>query len=368
MSEKFYDITKNLLCPPGNGVFTVNTAKERKEKLHLSLYKTIENIETLWKNSIKENLHNSKPLLLGVCSDTGGGIQRGANWGPLFLRNTLLEEHPELDYSDIGDIRVIPHLLHDKYLNTETIESCRNALYQDRDSSYPVSALSLTEEFCDQLFTEFPKKKLFSIGGDHSVSYPLVKSYLRAKKKQGIKAAIIHFDAHTDLLVERLGIDICFGSWCTHILPFLDSPEYLIQLGIRSSGKERSHWENTFGVQQFWATEIREKGANEVAKGIVAYLKKEAIDELYVSFDIDALDEKYASATGTPEPGGIDPEQAISIIKMLAKEFKVTGADMVEIAPLVCADHVTHPEPQTTLSVGAAISAILIEALGDGNS
>ncbi|CBW27048.1 putative agmatinase [Halobacteriovorax marinus SJ] len=368
MSKNIIDTTKSLLCPPGNGVFTVNTAKERKDKLHQALYKTTANIEQLWKDSIEENLESSSPLLLGVCSDTGGGIQRGANWGPLFLRNTLLEEHPELNYKDIGDIRVIPHLLHDKYLNDKTIENCRKALYDNGDSEHPVSALSLTEEFCDQLFENFPKKKLFSIGGDHSVSYPLVKSYLRAKKKQGIKAAIIHFDAHTDLLVERLGIDICFGSWCTHILPFLDSPECLIQLGIRSSGKDRSHWENTFGVQQFWASEINKEGARSIAKRILNFLKKEEIDELYVSFDIDALDETYASATGTPEPGGLNPEQSISIIKELAKEFKITGADMVEIAPLVCADHVNHPEPQTTLSIGAAISACLIEAMDSDNS
>lgn len=368
MSTNFYDLTKNILCPPGNGVFTVNTAKERKEKLHHSLYNTVNDVETLWKDSIEHSLKSDLPLLLGVCSDTGGGIQRGANWGPLFLRNTLLEEHPELNYKDIGDIRVIPHLLHDKYLNEETLKSCRNALYQDKESSLPVSALSLAEDFCDKLFENYPKKKLFSIGGDHSVSYPLVKSYLKAKKKQGIKAAIIHFDAHTDLLIERLGIDICFGSWCTHILPYLDSPEYLIQLGIRSSGKDRSHWENSFGVQQFWANEIKEKGATQVATGIIEYLKAQDIDEVYVSFDIDALDEKYASATGTPEPGGLDPEQSITIIKMIAENFNITGADMVEIAPLVCADHVKHPEPQTTLSVGAAISATLIEAMSNGNS
>ena len=62
--------------------------------------------------------------------------------------------------------------------------------------------------------------------------------------------AIIHFDAHTDLLTERLGIDLCFGSWCTHILEDLNSPSHLVQLGIRSSGKTKSHWENTFGVKQ----------------------------------------------------------------------------------------------------------------------
>ncbi|OUR99888.1 arginase [Halobacteriovorax marinus] len=368
MTDNFIKLAKDLLCPPGDGVYTVNTAKERKAHLHNKLYGTNESIKEKWHNSLGDVLKNDAPLILGVCSDTGGGIQRGANWGPLFLRSTLLEEHPEVNYVDLGDVRVIPHLLHDKYLNEDTIKNCRRALYSDENSKHPVSALSITETICDELYAAFPEKKVFGIGGDHSVSYPLVKSYLKAKKKQGIKAAIIHFDAHTDLLVERLGIDICFGSWCTHIIPFLNKAEHLIQLGIRSSGKDRSHWENTFNVQQYWTQEIQERGPAQIAEEVKKYLIEEKIDELYVSFDIDALDEKYASATGTPEPGGLAPDQAITIIKLLASEFKITGADMVEIAPLVCADHVTHPEPHTTLSVGAAISAHLIEAMNSGNS
>lgn len=368
MNENFLNLAKSILCPPGDGVFTVNTAKERKEKLHNALYGSTKSIKEKWEHSLSKTLSSNSPLLLGVCSDTGGGIQRGANWGPLFLRSTLLEEHSEIEYNDLGDVRVIPHLLHDKYLNQETLKSCRKALYQDEDSNLPVSSLSITEKICDELYKNYPEKKIFAIGGDHSVSYPLVKSYLKSKREQGKKAAIIHFDAHTDLLVERLGIDICFGSWCTHILPFLEKPEHLIQLGIRSSGKERSHWENTFNVQQFWTKEIQETGPVEIANRILKYLKEEKVDELYVSFDIDALDELYASATGTPEPGGLEPDQAITIIKLLSREFKITGADMVEIAPLVCADHVSHPEPQTTLSVGASISAHLIEAMNSGNS
>jgi agmatinase len=362
MTEKFIKLSEKILCPPGNGVYTVNTAKERKEYLHNILYKGSTNIEESWKNGLKENLDAHKTHILGVCSDTGGGIQRGANWGPLFLRNTLLKEHSDITYGDIGDVRVIPHLLHDKYLNDQTIENCRKALYQNTNE-HSVSPLSITEEICDSFYESFKNKRLFAIGGDHSVSYPLVKSYLKSKKKQGIKAAIIHFDAHTDLLTERLGIDICFGSWCTHILEYLEKPEHLLQYGIRSSGKDRSHWENTFGVQQFWAQEINEKGAQKVASETISYLKDQGIQELYVSFDIDALDEKYASATGTPEPGGMTPDQAVTIINMLSEQFPITGADMVEIAPLVCKDDIDHPEPHTTLSFGAAISAKLIESL-----
>ena len=363
MKKEFLKLAYDLMCPPGNGVFTVNTAKERKEKLHNILYKDSNNIEVSWKDSLEKQLSNSETFLLGVCCDTGGGIQRGANWGPLFLRNTLLDEHKELKYNDLGDIRVIPHLLHDKYLNEETIKNCQKALYNDEQSSLPVSALSLTESICDKFHESFPDKKLFSIGGDHSVSFPLVKSYLKAKKSQGKNVAIIHFDAHTDLLTERLGIDICFGSWCTHILEFLNKPEYLLQFGIRSSGKDRNHWEKAFDVQQYWAAEIKEKGATLVAEEVCEYLKKENIDELYVSFDIDALDEKYASATGTPEPGGMSPDEAVTIINIISNSFPITGADMVEIAPLVCADLVEHPEPFTTLTYAAAISAKLIESM-----
>ena len=258
---------------------------------------------------------------------------------------------------------MIPHLLHDKYLNDATITNCRKALYDDKDSSLPVSPLSITEDFCDEFYRAFPEKGLFAIGGDHSVSYPLVKSYLKAKKDQGKKVALIHFDAHTDLLVERLGIDICFGSWVTHILDELPSRDMAFQFGIRSSGRPREHWESTFGVRQFWTKDINERGASDVVNEVIAKLKANNIEELYVSFDIDALDAHYAAATGTPEPDGLSPEQAVLIISELAKEFKITGADMVEIAPFLNTNEDGGNDREKTLAAGSEISALLINAM-----
>jgi len=359
---------ETYLCPPGCGVYTVNTAKERKESLHQALYGTTEDIESKWKEELNNIPSVNKTALLGVCSDTGGGILRGANWGPLFLRQALLSRDSNLDIFDLGDIRVIPHLLHDKYLNTKTIQNCKKALYGDENSELPVSSLSITEDFVANFYEVFPKKGIFAIGGDHSVSYPLTKAYLQAKKKQNKKAAIIHFDAHTDLLVERLGIDLCFGSWATHILGDLNSPAHLIQIGIRSSGKPKEHWESTFGVQQFWTKDVKEQGASEVAKKIQEYLAKEEIDELYVSFDIDAIDSAYASATGTPEPEGLDPHEAMIILKTLNEKLPITGADMVEIAPFLQTNLGESVEPDTTLDVGASISSFLIEAMNNANS
>ncbi|GLX79995.1 hypothetical protein tinsulaeT_33350 [Thalassotalea insulae] len=360
---QFLTKIKQSLCPPGNGVFTVNTAKERKAALHQALYGQTDNIEALWSESLDTLTTSSKAVILGIASDCGGGILRGANWGPLFVRSTLLANYPQINAFDLGDVRVIPHLLHDKYLNQPTISNCRKALYQDPESKLAVSPLTITEDVLHDFYALYPDKGIFGIGGDHSISYPLTKTYLQAKKAQGKRCAIIHFDAHTDLLVERLGIDLCFGSWCTHILDDLHEHNHLIQIGIRSSGKPKEHWESTFGVRQHWAHEIRENGVAPVIESILAQLKEQAIDELYVSFDIDALDDAFASATGTPEPDGLTPDEAMAILTSLAAQYPITGADMMEIAPFTDSSGKGAISSETTLKVGAEISAFLIEQI-----
>lgn len=368
MSDKMNDkVIKNFesyLCPPGAGVFTVNTAKERKDSLYQELYGTTENIEDIWKTTLPKISEVKGPVLLGVCSDCGGGIQRGANWGPLFLRNTLLKDHKQLTYHDLGDIRVIPHLLHDKYLNGKTLESCKNALYQNRESEYPVSPLSITETCCNDIYENYKDIGVFAIGGDHSVSYPLVRSWIRNKRKDGKKVGIIHFDAHTDLLRERLGIDLCFGSWLTHVLDDLESPKACYQFGIRSSGKDRTFWENEFGLNQYWAKDVKDEGAQELGKRVTQELIEQGIEEVYVSFDIDAIDSSLAPATGTPESEGLFPHECLMILKEINSKIKITAADMVEIAPLVGND---KAGAESTLQVGASISAYLIEAIDNAH-
>ncbi|OUR59759.1 arginase [Colwellia sp. 39_35_sub15_T18] len=363
LTTQFKNKLTQCLCPPGNGVFTVNTAKERKEQLHQTIFGQATDIDNLWKSSLNGLSEASNAVILGIASDCGGGILRGANWGPLFIRSTLLENYPDLNAFDLGDIRVIPHLLADKYLNEATLANCRKALYQDAQSEFCVSPLSITEDVLHDFYAEFPDKGIFGLGGDHSVSYPLTKAYLQAKKKQGKRTSIIHFDAHTDLLVERLGIDLCFGSWCTHILDDLPATEHLIQVGIRSSGKPKSHWESTFGVKQHWAHEIKDLGIKQVIDNILAQLAEQNIDELYVSFDIDAIDDSYASATGTPEPDGLMPIEAMQILRAIAAKYPITGADMMEIAPFTDSSGQGEISRDKTLKVAGEISAFLIEQI-----
>jgi agmatinase len=364
---EFIATVKQLLCPPGEGVFTVHTASDKRKSLQSKIFGAAavagNQVRQSWEAGLSGDLPQAQCVIFGIASDCGGGIQRGANWGPLFLRETLLGMHPDLPAYDIGDARVIPHLLHDKYLNEETIKSCRRALYQDESVDFPVSPLSIAYDFALGFHRQFPTKSIFMIGGDHSVSYPMVRAYLEAKKAQGKRVALIHFDAHTDLLEERLGIDLCFGTWTKHIFPYLASPAHLIQIGIRASGRDRGHWEDKFAHTQIWSKEVIDRGASVIANEIAAKLGALDVEEIYISYDIDCLDQAFAGATGTPETGGMTVQQSLDIIQILCAQYKLTGADVVEIAPMVKAQNVQQAEPETTLASASALSNLMIRAM-----
>ena len=347
----------SLLTFPGNGVFTVHTAREKKEKLAEAYYSTtLLKAESKWKASLTK-LKDDRPLILGIPSDNGGGIQRGANWGPLAVRQELLSDRKL--FHDLGDVRVIPHLLHDKYLNTETIKECQRALY-GKVNKLPVSPLSIAENAASEIYKAFPKARIFGIGGDHSTSYPLVKAWLKSRKEKK-KCGLLHFDAHTDLLDRRLGIDLCFGTWTFHILEELTSTDHLLQLGIRSSGKDKQHWKKKLGVEQFWASELKTWGVEKTFQKISKHFDRIGVEELYLSFDIDALDIKYAAATGTPESSGLLPTDCAALIHLLGQKYRITGADLMEVAPFVCPEGVSLSDRNASLSVAGDMARVMLE-------
>jgi agmatinase len=355
---------KKLLVPPGDGVFTVQTAANIKLELVKKLYGddcSQEQKLLRWEKTL-EKIVDQNHFLIGICSDNGGGILRGANWGPLFIRQELLKGKLYKEFLDLGDVKVVPHLLHDKYLNIETIEKVALALYHEK-SDYPVSPLSITERVLAELYQYKPQAKVFALGGDHSVSYSLVKSYLEKSRLQNKKVALIHFDAHTDLLDTRLGIDLCFGSWTSHILPYLPDPSHCLQIGIRSSAKSKDHWEKTKGVKQIWADEIKLNGLNVISSQILKFLSTLNLDEIYISFDIDALDSSQASATGTPESGGLELHEALYFIDELCKNYTLGSSDLVEVAPFISHQEKISLEPEATLQASQLIAERLMHHL-----
>jgi agmatinase len=349
-----------LLTLPGDGVYTVQTARDKKEKLLWAYYKTKDPLRARlkWEKQL-QLINDQKPLLLGIPSDNGGGIQRGANWGPLAIREQVMNLNSK--FQDLGDVRVIPHLLEDKYLNEETIKSCRKALY-GKTNKLPVSPLTIADLALKLIYKKNPQARLFGLGGDHSTSYPLVKNWIESRSDKN-KVGLIHFDAHTDLLDRRLGIDLCFGTWAHHILKDLASPDHLLQLGIRSSGKTKKYWKTHLGVDQFWANEIKDWGVEKTFEKICKKFKKMSIEEIYISFDIDALDIQFACATGTPEANGLNPVDAVALIQLLSQEFLVTGVDLMEVAPFVAPSGMSEIDRHSSLHVAGDMAKILLEVL-----
>ena len=365
MNPLLLQYLQNAFTTPGSGVYTVHTGQEKRIKVHTSLYPATDNFDQAWVNSLSQYEQHSGVAVYGISSDSGGGIQRGANWGPLALREYIYTRDWTTPWSqkifDLGDVRVNPQLLRDEYLNEQTIRACKNAMYGDPHSQYPVSPLNIASEFLSLHHQTYPNRKLLMLGGDHSVSYASVGEFLQAKKEQKKKAAVLHFDAHTDLLDQRLGIEVCFGSWVSHVLPKMTDRNLFIQLGIRSSGHSKLHWEKLKGVKQFWSDEM--SNIDSTIEAVLQHLRNQKAETIYVSFDIDALDASEAGATGTPERNGLKTEDCIQIIEKVSEEFSIDGADLTEVAPFVH-HHNGENEPENTLKNAAKIIHCLTDAMG----
>jgi agmatinase len=377
-SAKFFSRIFYYLVPPGNGVFRNYRCEYFQKELQQQYFdeSEVEKIEKVWKEKLLDFFknHQKRVFLLAIPSDVGAGVQRGANLGSTFLRLQLVDFFKKRFFGDFGDIKVVPQLLLDEYLNDSVIGKVRKVLYGEKGGTLPVSPLSIADDFAQNLFTVTPYAKLFVLGGDHSVSYPLIKNWLLLKKRYGIKTAVIVFDAHSDLARERLGIEISYTSWAYHLIKFLNKPSDLIQIGLRESsdiGIEK-RWGMKNGVTQFWPKKTNwtssdfEKSLEKTLK----YLKDNKVEEIYISLDADVLDSKIASAVENPSSGGLAPFQIFEFMQGLNGEVKITGADLVEVAPFVSnlkkdltKNDTEQDEPKKTIVAATFLAKELIKLM-----
>ncbi len=322
------DIAK-LLRPAGQGIYLVSSGKAAQLALGRALYKVANDseVQAAHEASLTAALA-ARVVVLGIPSDTGAGFARGANLGPGELRRAYLAKHgtyPE-GVVDIGDVFVVPQLLSDEMCSQGQLARSREALYGDAQSPLPVSPLSAAEAVLVWLRRVNPAARVFMLGGDHSTAIPVVNAYVAGRAG----ACIVHVDAHTDLLETRLGVQDCFATWAHQANDMLGRQERLVQVGIRATGRTQEHWEQTLGVKQWWANDCV---GGAWIDDLIAHLKRVQCKQVYFSNDIDGTDAAWASATGTPEPGGLHPDQVATLIERVGREFPVFAADLVEVAP-----------------------------------
>lgn len=361
----------NILVPPGAGVHTISSGSHYKNALWQRYYDSTDAkvVEAEWKKQLT-TMNPSKAKIFACPSDTGAGIIKGSNWGPVFLRQALLDSGiscSELKSQDLGDIKVNPHLLHDDLLAKNAIQHIQSSMYShlkvEEQTLLPISALSQIDFLTQQIWEKKSAQKFLFLAGDHSCSYPIVKNWCKTRGHQNF--AVLHFDAHTDLLQERLGIPYCFGTWANQIIKFLPKPQHLVQVGIRASGKDQSHWENTFHIKQYWAKELKDLAIEVYVGNIVQYFKSLNVEEIYISFDVDVLDPQYLSCTGTAEKDGLFPHHVAVLCKAIQENFKVSCIDVVEFAPFIRQPDIPHAqlEPETSMLTMQTLLPLFWECL-----
>ncbi len=161
--------------------------------------------------------------------------------------------------------------------------------------------------------------KMLTFGGDHFVSYPLLKAHV---KKYG-PIALIQFDAHCDTW-EDDGRTFDHGTMFSRAVN-----EGLIDTSRSTQIGLRTYNEKDYGFEILTSPQIHKEGVDHVLE--VLKIRSENAP-VYISFDIDVLDPGFAPGTGTPVSGGLASWQVLEIIRGLGS-LNLIGMDLVEVSP-----------------------------------
>ena len=162
-------------------------------------------------------------------------------------------------------------------------------------------------------------KFVVMLGGEHSLTTGTVRAYRERFKN----LSVLQLDAHADLRDEYE--DTKFNHACVMRRVHEYCP--IVQVGIRSMGANDQSYIKKKKLRPFYAKETLLSQADE--KAIVSQLT----DDVYITIDLDVFDPSIMSAVGTPEPGGMGWYEVLRLLKRVAKEKRIVGFDVMELAP-----------------------------------
>jgi agmatinase len=278
----------------------------------------------------KQKLHNLNKkaiVFVGVPFGMGNKINTTSAYYPNSLRNYTQKYRIKLDRDSVFNTNAIG--FDNEFQTLKQIKE-EGRLF-DNGNIFFDSNESLT--FCYDkigkiskvLFEDSANQIPFFIGGDHSISYPIIKSAL---EKFGDDLCVIHFDAHTDTYdspyskINHHKKNHHHGNFLTEC--FKAGLKQVYQFGIRGLVNCNQD-ENEFQTI-YWC--------NQTKKLIQ---ENHAFDELpknkkyYVTFDFDVLDPQFFNGTSTPVINGFTLEECTSLIKLVLKDKEVIGLDVVEL-------------------------------------
>jgi arginase len=254
--------------------------------------------------------------VVGVPFDRNSSFRRGAALAPRRIREALRSESANL-WTESG---------------VDLESASRWHMTGDVDCSDYRTAFTRIERHLRALLKH--RARVISLGGDHSITYPLLRAYGQAYPD----LTLIHLDAHPDLYRE---LD---GNPYSHACPFARIMEEklarrLVQVGIRTLTGHQREQARRFGVEMIEMREIHR----------VADLRVEG--PFYLSLDLDCLDPAFAPGVSHYEPGGLSTREVLNIIHRLPGNL--VGADIVEYNPE------RDPQGITAMVAGKLLKEIL---------
>ncbi len=245
---------------------------------------------------------NSRILIFPVAYE--GTVSYGAGTGAGAMAIVDASRNMEL-YEEETDAEVYKIGIHTlvEFTPRQTPEAMSNALYEETKN------LLKAEKF------------LCMLGGEHSVSAPVIRAH--AEKFHNI--SILQIDAHADLRDEYDGTPYSHASIMARCVKDLRIPA--VQVGIRSiSAEEARSLDSGIPTKIFWAKDI--VGRTDWIDAAIDSLT----ENVYLTIDIDGLDPSLVPTTGTPEPGGLGWYEILALIRRLAEKRRVVGMDLVEFS------------------------------------
>jgi agmatinase len=273
-------------------------------------------INTFLKAPYCEDIHdvgNYDVAILGEPFDMGTTYRSGCRFGPQAVRriSALYDSYnldmavdlaQELSICDAGDVFVIPSNIEKSFDQMD-----RAVSYIINEGVFPVM-----------------------VGGDHSIAYPNIRAI--ARQTEG-NIGVIHFDRHIDIQES----DMDERMHTTHFFHATNLPNVpaknLVQIGIggwygsRPGLKVARDRETTVMTMG----DIENLGIDKAVDAALEIAWK-GVEKVYLSFDIDVVDGGMAPGTGSPEPGGLLPREALRALSRVAQEG-ICGMEVVEIAP-----------------------------------
>lgn len=260
---------------------------------------------------VEETSVDADYCVCGIPFDLGTSNRPGTRFGPGAIRlasHMLVDgDHPfhwvnplDLNIADVGNLNIVQGDI--------------------------IQSLVLIEQQISQF------KHPIVLGGDHTISLPI----LRALKKKHKKIGLIHFDAHVDTWPDNFsGPPYGHGNPFYHAIEEgLIDPECMVQIGIRSPVKKSVYdWTVDMGVTIWSADEIHKMGVDaELVGDHIVELMAEHSVPVYLTMDVDCLDPAFAPGTGTPEFGGLTSWQVQAILRRMV-DINFIGMDVVEVSP-----------------------------------